>query len=286
MERADRAEAAAKEQMEREKAHADRVEAMAKERAAMSEAAAKEQVEREKEKATLAEAAAKERFEREKLQQEAVFLQEKAALEQKVRDMEARAKDMEAKAKDMELANLRLQLGQDKGKNKRGTVDNDGGSAGPRRRSVAADASLSDSSSQVVLMPYSDLMTQRDLPSGRQGRRFRWLMIYSAPRALEVLDFEVEVKHVITTALGDGEWMSLLFFKEKFRFGPAPLFVEDLHASGRITGRVLFEAQWDVTHRFLVGAVPSDEIRRALLHSPCLLKEDGTAYYKMHLVVE
>jgi hypothetical protein len=193
---------------------------------------------------------------------------------------------IEARAKDVELANIRLQLEQEKGKNKRGTVDNGGGSAGPRRRSVAADASLSDSSSQVVLMPYSDLMTQRDLPSGRQGRRFRWLMIYSAPRALEVLDFEVEVKHVITTALGDGEWMSLLFFKEKFRFGPAPLFVEDLHASGRITGRVLFEAQWDVTHRFLVGAVPSDEIRRALLHSPCLLKEDGTAFYKMHLVVE
>jgi hypothetical protein len=93
-------------------------------------------------------------------------------------------------------------------------------------------------------MPYSDSMTQKDLPSGRQSRRFRWLMVYFAPRALEVLDFEEAVKNVTTTALGDGEWMSLLFFKEKYRFGPAPHFVKDLHASGRITGRVLFEAQW------------------------------------------
>jgi hypothetical protein len=62
--------------------------------------------------------------------------------------------------------------------------------------------------------------------------------------------------------------------------------VKNLHASGRITGRVLFEAKWDVTHRFLVSAVKSDEIRRALLTSPSLMNEDGATYYKMHLVAE
>jgi hypothetical protein len=253
-ERADRAEAAAKEQMEREKAHADKIEAMAKEKTA------------------LAEAAAKERFEREKLQQETVFLQEKAALELKV--------------KEMELANLRLQLEQDKGKNKRGSEENAGGSAGPRRRSAAADASLSDSSSQVVLMPYSDSLTKKDFASNRQSRRFRWLMVYSAPRALEVLDFGEGMKYVTTMALDDGEWMSLLYFKEKYRFSPEPHFVKNFRASGRITGRVLFEAQWDVTHRFLVSAVQSDELRRALLTSPSLVNENGATYYKMHLVVE
>jgi hypothetical protein len=150
----------------------------------------------------------KERFQKEQALRECEYLKEKAAYEARMKELEfsnlrmqldlektktlgngegGSSSEMEARAKDMELANLRLQLEQEKGKNKRGSEENAGGSAGPRRRSVAADALLSDSSSQVVLMPYSDSMTKKDFASNRQSRRFRWLMVYSAPRALEVL---------------------------------------------------------------------------------------------------
>ena len=193
---------------------------------------------------------------------------------------------MEARAKDMELANLRLQLEQEKGKNKRGSEHNDGGGPGPRRKSAAPSEAQPTSSPQVVLMPYDDPMTQADLRSHDLGRKYCWVMVYSAPRALEVLDFKEEMSRVVTTALSDGKWMSLIAFKKKVRFSPAQPFVTDLHTRGLITGPVFFESRCDATHRFLVDAVQTDEIRRALLDSPSLMIEDGATYYKMHLVAE
>jgi hypothetical protein len=257
-------EAMARERVEREWERAERAEALAKER-----------VEREKERAVHSTEAARERFEREKMRQEAVFLQEKVALELKM-------KEMEAKAKDMEIANLRLQLELEKSQKKRGAEDHDGGGGGSRKRSSAV--SEVSSSPLLVLMPYEDPMTREAFRG--QGRKYRWVLIYSADRALGVSDFKEEVKRVATTALSNNEWMTLVVFKEKFRSVMAPGFVRGLHSSGRITGRALIEAPWSATHRFLLSAVQHNEIQKVLLDSPSLEREDDVTYCKMRLVAE
>jgi len=257
--RADKAEEMAKERVEREKERADRAEAMATER-----------LEREKVLAATLADAANERFAREKTQQETEFLRVRM--------------ELELKAKDMELENVRLQLELEKMNKKRCADAEDVRSGGSKKKSSPAASEELTFSPQVALMPYSDPMTREAFRG--QGRKYRWVLVYSADSVLEASDFKDEVKRVITTVLKDDEYMTLVFFKTKFRSCVAPIFVRDLHSRGRITGRALIEAPWSATHRFVVSTVQHREIQSVLLDSPSLERDDGIMYCKMRLVVE
>ena len=215
----DQTEAAAKEQIEREKEHAELAKAVAKEqmerekeRADRAEAAAKEQMEREKEHAERARAVAKEQVEREKelamrtaeaekLQQTTVFLQEKAALELKV-------KEMEAKAKDMELANLRMQLELEKTRNSA----NGGGGKPSRKRAPETE----DNNGGVEAV--------NAIPRGSDGNpRNYWLVAYEG--SVEKLTFDTlqpllpTISKVVSARFND-HWFALLHFSPRIRCAP------------------------------------------------------------------
>ena len=235
-ERADRMEAAAKEQMEREKDHADKIEAMAKEKVAMAEAVAKEQVEREKEKAAMAEAAAKERFEREKLQQETVFLQEKAALELKV-------KEMEAKAKDMELANLRMQLEREKTRNSamgEGGRSSSSNSGRKRAQESALDTEDEGGEEESDSPPLNSSVgakaVKAKLPANSCGAQLYWLVVYEGDVEVLFHDLQPELPVLsnLESARFNDRWFALLSVSRRIRSKPIMRAVYKMGLAGRV----------------------------------------------------
>jgi hypothetical protein len=208
-----------------------------KERADRMEAAAKEQVEWEKEKAAMAAAAAKERFEREKLQQATVFLQEKVALELKV-------KEMEAKAKDMELANLRMQLEREKTRN---SAMGEGGrsSGGNISRKRAQESALETEDDEEEDEEEDGVVrgaraAKVKLPPTSIGTKLYWLVVYEGEVEVTFDNLHAKLPDLskIESARFNERWYALLHVSRRIRSKP---IMKAMHAMG-IAGRVWVEA--------------------------------------------
>jgi hypothetical protein len=130
-------------------------------------------------------------------------------------------------------------------------------------------------------MPYQD-----PTPRSTTSRRFNWIAIYSGPRAVTTSDFGgvVKARRVVSQAVVEGRWISLLNFLEKYRWDTVQGIIKTLHSDGSIQGPVQLEVPYGATARFPIQRLTAEKLLMQAMRSPCKVEDQGVWFCKLSTV--
>ena len=238
----------------------------------------------------------------------ALVEKEKAQLElrmEKEKAQEAARAANDLKDKDIEIMKLKMQLefekekakmqteifkAQERSEPKKRAQDDDDHQCPPKLNRQQQQLNEVSSSPQLVMTPFTDDPSKANLP--HLIRKYRWLFVYFADRALIPSDFPLEVNKVVTT-IGHGNiWVSLMFLREKKHLTYIVKRLKELHSQKKISGKVAIEVTHGANAKLHVQDVNDDSatgdtIKHYMAGSSSTTSdENGTTLFKLRVLIE